>query len=76
MNKILIFDCGTSGYGGSFKSCYFIAKILKKNGYFPNVIAVNDSIYWKRLNLNGIKVKVITHIFYSRKKVTIFLKKI
>ena len=67
MNKILIFESGESGYGGSFKGCYFITRILKKYGYSPNVIAVNDSIYWKKLKHHNIKVKIINHIFYSKK---------
>ncbi len=57
MSNILIFESGRSGYGGSFKCCYFIANNLKKYGYSPHVVFLYDSIYWKKLNQNGIEVK-------------------
>lgn len=67
MSNILIFESGRSGYGGSFKCCYFIVNILKKYGYSPHVISVYDSIYWKKLNQNGIGVKnLYTNSFYRK----------
>jgi len=71
----LIFNSGESGYGGCFKSCYFIADILKKNGYSPNVISINDSFYWNRLEHEGIRIKIVNHIFYSREKNNNFFNK-
>jgi len=57
MCNILIFESGTVGYGGSFKCCHSIATILKEYGYSPYIISNYDSIYWKKLNHNGIVVK-------------------
>ena len=65
MIKTLIFESGRSGYGGSFKCCWLNAVILKRQGYQPSVISVNDSIYWKSLNQEGIKTKIILHRFCS-----------
>jgi glycosyltransferase involved in cell wall biosynthesis len=75
MNSILIFESGSSGYGGSFKSCYFITNILKEYGYSPYVAYVYDSIYWEKLQKKGIEVKnLYTNPFY--KNIDRFSKKI
>ena len=75
MNSILIFESGSSGYGGSFKSCYLIANILKEYGYSPYVAYVYDSIYWEKLQKKGIEVKnLYTNPFY--KNLERFSKKI
>jgi glycosyltransferase involved in cell wall biosynthesis len=74
--KVLIFDSGESGFGGSFKSCYLIAKSLIKSGYSPVVVAINDSYYWDKLRSEGIKVNIIRHIFYSKNVKYNFFEKI
>jgi glycosyltransferase involved in cell wall biosynthesis len=74
--KILLFDSGESGFGGSFKSCFRVVDILKRNGYFPMVVGINNSFYWKMLKSRGIEVKTINHIFYTKNRSYSFYEKI
>jgi glycosyltransferase involved in cell wall biosynthesis len=66
MTNILIFESGRSGYGGSFKCCYYVANNLKESGYFPYVIFLNPSIYKEKLSKNGIEAKIFHFNFLYR----------
>ena len=65
MSRIFIFESGTTGWGGSFKSCFYIATSLKKQGYSVMVGYLNESEYWKELAKLDIPVRKFYHKLYS-----------
>lgn len=66
MARIFIFESGTTGWGGSFKSCFLIATALRKIGHCIVVSYLNESDYRYKLNAQDISVKRFYHRFYSQ----------
>jgi len=65
MHRICLFESGTTGWGGSFKSCFLIASILKKKGYSVIIGYVNKSEYWKSLERENVATFLLQHILYN-----------
>jgi glycosyltransferase involved in cell wall biosynthesis len=67
MHRIFLFESGTTGWGGSFKSCYLIANALRKREAFVAVGYLNSSNYWRKLEVDNFLIKEFSHKLYSKK---------
>lgn len=68
MMKVLIVETGTTGYGGSFKSAYLTAKLLKEAGHQPEILYANPSPYWVEAEKHGIPLHHCPDPYRSEKE--------
>ncbi|MFH0969693.1 MAG: glycosyltransferase family 4 protein [Patescibacteria group bacterium] len=66
MPKIFLFESGSTGWSGSFKSCFYIASALKAKGYSVAVGYINKSDYWSKLRGQNIPVVRFVNKLYSQ----------
>lgn len=76
MLKIFLFESGTTGWGGSFKSCFYITTALKKQGYSVIVGYLNKSEYWNKIAELDILTRKFYHRFYSNEIKNLILNRL
>lgn len=69
MHRVFLFESGSTGWSGSFKSCYYIASALEKRADFSVTVGCfNESVYWEKLKQQGIPVIRFCNNFYTLKR--------